>query len=75
MNCGWSYGSRWQKIISVIKTLFKYKCSSVRRHTLALGRRLEHDIEEEKGFWHLRQMGQAKGINGYEDYQKMAFWH
>ena len=50
MNCGWSYGSSWQKITGVIKGLFKYKCSSVRKYTTELGNRLEHGIEEEKGF-------------------------
>ena len=31
MNCGWSYGLSWQKITGVIKSLFKYKCSRVRK--------------------------------------------
>jgi hypothetical protein len=30
LDCGWSYGSSWQKITGTIKSLFKYKCSSVR---------------------------------------------
>ena len=45
IDCGWSYGSSWQKITGVMKILFKYKCSSVRRYTTALGSKLEHGIE------------------------------
>ena len=53
IDFGWSYGSSWQKITGVIKSLFKYKCSRVRRNTTTLGRRLEKGIKEEKGYGHL----------------------
>ena len=53
MDFGWSYGSSWQKIVDMIKGLFRYKCSRVRRNTIALASRLEQGIKEEKGYRHL----------------------
>lgn len=41
MDCGWSYGSNWRRIARMIKGLFRYKCSSVRRNAIALGKILE----------------------------------
>jgi hypothetical protein len=64
MDCGWNYGSKWQRIVAMIKCLFKYKCSSVRRHTTALGNKLGHGIEEKIRFlaWHQRRKSFRHGI-------------
>ena len=64
MDCGWNYGSKWQRIVAMIKGLFKYKCSSVRRHTTTLANKLGHGIEEETRLsaWHQRRKSFRHGI-------------